>query len=373
MSERWPVLLLVRTLDFGGSERQCVVTATALDRTRFEPYIGVFHKEGFRVKDAERTGVPVIRFPVRSFGSKSAVDGAREMIRFMREKRIGLVHAFDVPMDLFGVPVAWAARRPIVLSSTRAHRQLTPGIRRWVLRLSDRMADGIVVNCEAMREHLIRDEGVPRERTRLCYNGIDLEIFHHRRPEAKPAEFQDSLVIGVVCGLREEKGLDTLVAAYALAARELSNARLVLVGDGVCREGLEAQAKRLGIRERTIFLPARAEVASLLRGMDIFVLPSRSEALSNALMEAMACGCCAVASTAGGNPELVEHERTGLQFRVDDVEGLATQLRRLIEDPALRTRLAAEGQRFIESRFSQEASALRMQEIYTEYLSGRSG
>lgn len=359
-----PVLLMVRTLDFGGSERQCAVTAMALEASRFRPFIGVFHREGFRVREVEAAGVPIIRFPVRSFRSPSTLRVAAGMTRFIRQHGVRLVHTFDVPMNVFGVPVARAARsRPVVLSSARAHRTLTPGMMHRMLRFTDRLVDGIVVNCEAMREHLVRDEGVPAEKTRLCYNGIDTSIFHARRPANGP-----ELVVGAICGLRVEKGLDTLVEGFARAAAGQPGVRLLIVGSGVCLPDLQRQAAQLGIIAQTSFLPAQPAVADLLRTIDIFVLPSRSEALSNSLMEAMACGCSAVASTVGGNPELVHDGRTGLLFPAGDDAALAGCLSRLIDNPELRLNLAAAGARRIATQFSQQSSAARMAEIYAEYL-----
>ena len=102
--------------------------------------------------------------------------------------------------------------------------------------------------------------------------------------------------------------------------------------------------------------------------MDIFVLPSLSEALSNSLMEAMACGCCAVASRTGGNVELVAEGRTGRLFEPGNAAELALVLEDLIADDARRKDTAAEGRRFIEEQFSFGAMARRMEEIYTLLL-----
>jgi glycosyltransferase involved in cell wall biosynthesis len=109
-------------------------------------------------------------------------------------------------------------------------------------------------------------------------------------------------------------------------------------------------------------------VARVLGEIDIFVLPSRTEALSNALMEAMACGCACIASNVGGNPELIRAEETGLLFEAGDSTGLATQLRRLTADEPLRRRLAGAGQDFIRANFSLAASARRMGEIYDNLM-----
>jgi glycosyltransferase involved in cell wall biosynthesis len=173
-----------------------------------------------------------------------------------------------------------------------------------------------------------------------------------------------------VCALRPEKGLGTLLDAFSRISRVFEDARLLIAGNGPSLAGLEAQAGALGITGRCTFLPASDDVAGLLRRIDIFVLPSLSEALSNSLMEAMARGCCAVASTVGGNPELVAHGDTGFLFPPRDAASLSECLRLLIENAELRSRLADKGSRFIRANFSQEASARRMAEIYRSLVRG---
>jgi glycosyltransferase involved in cell wall biosynthesis len=110
-------------------------------------------------------------------------------------------------------------------------------------------------------------------------------------------------------------------------------------------------------------------VAEWLSRIDIFVLPSRSEALSNALMEAMACGCCPVASRVGGNPELVEAGRNGLLFEVDAVDELAGHLRELVADEPRRRELALAASDKIRRQFTFAEAAATMQEIYESVLS----
>jgi glycosyltransferase involved in cell wall biosynthesis len=109
-----------------------------------------------------------------------------------------------------------------------------------------------------------------------------------------------------------------------------------------------------------------------LRAIDIFVLPSLGEALSNSLMEAMACGCCPVASNVGGNPELVMEGRTGLLFRPGDAIELAAKLRILIEQENRRQSLAAAAASFIKDNFSMQTAAIRMADIYEKHLFSKS-
>lgn len=117
-----------------------------------------------------------------------------------------------------------------------------------------------------------------------------------------------------------------------------------------------------------MFEPATRDVVPWLHAIDIFVLPSLSEALSNSLMEAMACGCCAVASRVGGNPELIQDGETGLLFEKGNACDLADRLLLLIHHPELRERLAECGSCRTAARFSMAASVGRMQEIYDGFL-----
>jgi glycosyltransferase involved in cell wall biosynthesis len=281
------------------------------------------------------------------------------MGRYIRDRRIRIVHTFDVPLTLFGVPAAKMFRAPLVLSSQRAHRGLVSPFTRHLLRLTDSMADGIVVNSKSVRRQLIEEDRVPPSRLHLCYNAINTQRFHPcpRSRVAPP-------VVGVVCALRPEKDLPTLLEAFARVQRLHAQAKLLLVGGGPMLPQLEALRDSLGLNAACQIEPASADVTGWLHSIDIFVLPSKSEALSNSLMEAMACGCCAVASRTGGNPELVKDGRTGLLFEPGDAAGLAARLQTLIEGRELRQSLAAAGTAFIRS-FTVQASARRMEEIYS--------
>ncbi len=360
-----PIMLLVHRLDQGGSERQMVEIAKALDRERYQPHVACFHSEGIRTEELHRAGIPVLRLPVTSFASLSAVRGAAQMARYIWQHGIHIVHSFDVPLNIFSVPVGRLSLRPRVLSSQRAHRGLTPGAYHKLLRVTDRLVDGIVVNCEYMRRHLIDDERVPTRRIHLCYNGIDTAVFSPGAPD-RPAELNGaSLVIGVVCALRPEKGLSTLVEAFGAVSPRCPGVKLAIVGSGPCLEELQLQARELGVLENCVFAAKTNDVTKWLRAIDIFVLPSLSEAFSNALMEAMACGCCAVASRVGGNPELLgtQGER-GILFESRNAAELARSLERLITNPEERTQLTAAGMNFIREGFTTAASVHRMQQIY---------
>ena len=364
MSRPFPVLLMARELNLGGTERQMAEIAKALDRSRFDPRVGCFRPAGMRADDLRAAGVPIVHFPVPSM---IGVKGAIRIAGYIRREGIRLVHTFDTPANIYAAPSSRMAGSTVVLSSQRVDRTLWAPIQQHALRVTDRLVDGIVVNCEFLRRHLRDDEQVDNGLIRLCYNGIDTSVFYPRR--ARTEALRDaSLVLGVVCALRPEKGLKTLLDAFAAVGRLIPGMKLAIVGSGPCAESLQQRAKELEISRDCIFEPATARVPEWLNAIDIFVLPSVSEALSNSLMEAMACGCCVVASRVGGNPELVADEKTGRLFEPGDSAGLAAVLRCLIVDPSKRKEMACRSAGLIRENFSIGAAARRMGEIYAGFL-----
>ena len=354
---------MARELGLGGTERQLAEIALGLDRDLFEPHVGCFTSGGFRAGELRQAGVPILELGVRSLLSRSAVEGARRMGAYLARHDIGLVHAFDVPLDLFAVPVARWYRTPVVLSSQRAHRDLTPGVTRHLLRVTDRMVDGIVVNSRAVARELTEHDGVPASMVRLVYNGLDTSVFRRDGERAALPWGQAAAVIGIVCALRPEKGLHTLMEAFRKVKATRPGVKLVIVGSGPMLAELQAAGDA-----DCHFQPAERNVAPWLRAMDIFVLPSLSEALSNSLMEAMGCGCCPVASRVGGNPELVTDGETGLLFPVGDADALAARLALLLDQPDYRRRLAEQAERRMQEHFTRRQAARSMGATYQEFL-----
>jgi glycosyltransferase involved in cell wall biosynthesis len=365
------VLLMAREMGPGGTERQLTELAKALDRRSFEPHVAFF-REGFRSAELRDAGIACLCLGVHSFLRPRALRKAWALGKYIRWHKMHIVHTFDYPLTCFGVLVARSVGVPVVLSSQRGHRALIPRGYLQLVRITDRIVNGIVVNCEYMRRHVTNDEGISPERVYLCYNGLDVARFSPHSSTILPSEAGcGAITIGAVSLLRPEKNLGLLLRAFARLAPETPNARLILVGSGPECANLRSLARELGISDRCTFQAAEPDVSAWLRTMDIFVLPSISEALSNSLMEAMGCGCAVVASNAGGSSELITSGRTGLLFDSGDVEDLAEKLKRLVESRELRAELGGNAAQLMNSSFSIPASAQVMQDIYRSFF--RSG
>ncbi len=365
---RIKVLITVRELDQGGVERDAAKIATHLDRERFDPHVMAFWAHGFRYDEIRAAGVPVIEIPVRSLTSMETLRLAARFRRYVLQHGFQVVHSYDASY-VFASTVARLSGVPVTIGSQLSYLDTVDKRTQMWLRLGDRAPHAMLANCEALRRYLIEQWHLPEKRVEMIYNGVDTAQFYP--PESRPVK---ASMIGIVCALRPEKNLPLLQQAFAKVHASHPELRLVIVGSGGQLQSLEANATQLGITEAVDFIPATRDVPDWLRKMDIFVLPSYSEAFSNSLLEAMACGCAVVGSRVGGMPELTgSNEERGLLFPSGDADALANQLERLITNDTLRRDLGAKAAKFAKENLSIEIAAERTGAMYERLLAKRLG
>jgi glycosyltransferase involved in cell wall biosynthesis len=362
-----PILLLSRELDAGGIERDVTQIALHIDRARFAPHVASYRAAGMRREELQAAGVPLLHLPVTSLKSPSALSAALHLSRYIRAHGIELVHAYD-SSAVFAAPLAHALRVPAVLASTLGHRSLLDARTRRMVRWTDGMVDAVVVNCEAMRRHMIDEEGMAGERVELCYNGVDTAAFQPRAAHSSERSSDGTFVIGAVCVLRPEKSMDLLQEAFARARGARPGMKLRIVGSGPELANLLANSRRLGIEQDCEFVPATRDVVRALRGFDLYVSSSRSEAFSNTILEAMAAGCCVAGSRVGGTPELLGDGECGVLFEPGDAAGLAAKICDLAANEPLRRALGRRAREFAAKTFSIGIAARRMADIYETIL-----
>ncbi|MCE5310972.1 MAG: glycosyltransferase family 4 protein [Acidobacteriales bacterium] len=363
-----PILLTAYRLHVGGAERDLAKLARYLNPDLFSVHVACFHADGERRAEIEAAGIPILVLPVRSFHNRTAIHGAFQLQRYVRRHHIQLIQAFDAPTSIFTVPLGRLFGVRAVISNHLCFRFLIPPPNYYGLRLVDFLAHRIVVNAEAIKQHLIEDYGLSSERIFVCHNGVESSVFFPSSQPRPPLLADASVVIGTLCVFREEKRVDVLLQAFARLLPLDPRIRLLIVGDGEMREKWMARRNELGLRQTCHFEITTANVPQWMRLMDVFVLSSRSEGFPNAVLEAMACGCATVASNVGGVPELIMHGETGLLFRPDDLEDLAYQLSTLIKEPSLRHRLGKAAANRARTQFSMEKTARRMEALYSTLL-----
>ena len=210
--------------------------------------------------------------------------------------------------------------------------------------------------------------GAWRNRTfRTIHNGVrDCYLSERGRQDEAAAH---GLVVGAVGRLTPRKGFDVLAEAAARLAPVLRLVEYVVAGDGEARPQLQSQLDQLGLQRAFRLAGARADIPDLLKGIDIFVLPSLDECLPLAVLEAMSAGKPVIASDVGGVSEAVVPEQTGILVPPGDVDALAGAIRRLVEDPGLRERLGAAARQRYLKMFTVERMVRQYAELYNELAS----
>jgi glycosyltransferase involved in cell wall biosynthesis len=365
--ETIPVLLMARELGWGGGiERDVSKFARNLRQHGFAPHVACFAGGGARWQEIDAANIPLLTLPTDSLRSWATLRQAKALRAYLVKHRIQLVHAFDAPTDMFAVPVA----RLVGLPSIASHlwlREMLPRSEQLLLSVVDRLATALFANCHAVARQLAVQWRVSAERIHVCHNGVETGEFH-AQDRQHDALRGAGIVVGTLAVLRPEKNIQLLLEAFARVLPRTPGARLLIVGDGPMRKGLEAQVVNLGIRHACVFEGATTTPARWLRAMDVFVLPSRFEAFSNALLEAMACGCCPIGANVGGTPELIEHGVRGLLFESEDLDGLAHALERVVLDSDQRARFSSAAASFVEQHLTIEHQTARLAEIYRTVL-----
>jgi len=321
-------------------------------------------REGGTWFDRVAGAVPHETFSVGSFKRIGALGQMRAFIRWCRDKRFSVVHAVDLPANVFGLPGAALARVPVRVGT---RRDINPG--RTALELTAQRAayacaHVIVANAQAVSDRL-RVERVPARKVTIVSNGLDLSQFQPRRLEPPLRR------VVTVANLRPEKGHDVMIDAAARVLERYPDARFDFVGGGTEHERLVARVRERGISGAVSFLGHSEDVPACLAAADIFVLPSRTEAFPNAVLEAMASGLPVVASKVGGVREIIEDERTGLLVPAGDPRALADQVCRLMADAGLGVRLGSAGRTMVEGRFSFDRMVDAFERVYLTELTRR--
>ena len=384
MEREIAVLQLVNQLAPGGAEAQFLARLKEHPRG-FRPVVASLRRGGPLAAEVARLGHAVEHFGLR--GGLARLNTAHQILRIaalIEREDVKLVHANDSFTNMLAVPAARLAGVPVICSrwdlahwDGRSHHFLEA--------LACRSADAVIANSRAVRELLIEEEGIPEERIFLVRAGLDLRAFDAelRGPLLSPAFPQLALgadgrfvrpTVVVVANLYPSHGHLELIEAAELVRKSVPDALFLCVGEGPLRPLLEQQLGERGLRN-TVLLPGlRRDVPALYARAHASCVPSRGAETSDAIVFAMAAGLPVVATTVGGNPELVCEgegpDATGLLVPPYKPALLAAALIKLLSCPSAQARLlGAAGRRRVESKLTLPAMSRRLGEIYRQVFS----
>ncbi len=302
---------------------------------------------------------------------RSEVDlaSAWRLARVIAMHRPDIVHAHDphaVAMASMALSFGVGPKVPTLVASRRVDFHLQKhSFSRWKYR----QVACFIAASTAIADVLASD-GVLRDRIVVVHDGIDVDRVMHVPAADLRQEFwfpRGAPVLVNVAALVPHKGQKFLVDAMARVRRTSADAQLVIFGEGELRTALEAQIRELGLDKHVVLAGFREDVLALTRSADLFVMSSVTEGLGSTLLDAMAMGLAVVGTRAGGIPEAVEEDVTGLLVPPGNSEALAEAILRLLGDEAARTRLGAAGRERVREHFGVDRLVEGTLAAYRQY------
>ena len=363
---------VIHHLVIGGMENGVVNLINRLPRERFRHVVICIEDYSDFRQRIEREDVEVHAL----HRSKSGIWGMRwKLFTLLRRLKPDIVHT----RNMSGLDALLPARLSGIKTVHSEHgfdvdnlrgRATRPALLR---RLHSPLVHRYVTVSEDLRRLMSEQWGVAASRVTQIYNGVDTERFSPttpRRHELLPQALQGAglFVIGAVGRVQPIKDQATLLRAFAAVLERRpewrARLRLVLVGDGPLLTPLKSLAQELGIAPLAWFAGARHDVPDLLQAMDLFVLPSLMEGVSNTVLEAMATGIPVLATAVGGNVELLDEGVVGSTFTPGDAGALAAMIETYANDAELCARHGAAARQRAMQRFSLQAMVANYQDVY---------
>jgi glycosyltransferase involved in cell wall biosynthesis len=380
------VLFIVPTLTGAGTERVALHLVQYLDRQAFDARLGVLEPTGLFLKTIDpglvltpRIGKGWVHYPSPATVPavlRGIVMAPLQQLDLLYQFRphilVSLVKGMNIAarfaVSLYGrKQIKWIAREGSNTPAMIQWERMTATARALERRIVGsvyRAADRVIASSQGLAAGLAREIHVPMTKMVAIPNGVEIDEIRRRAEE--PVQVPDRFVVAAG-RLEHQKGFDLLLPAFAQGAAQ-RDVSLVILGEGPDRAALERLSLSLGIRDRVLMPGAVLNPWSYITRAEAFVLSSRWEGFGNVIIEAMACGTPVIVTDCDYGPtEIVEAGRTGLIVPTGDPIALGAAIRRLIDDRAEATRLAAAASTHVES-FRIQRTIVRYEHVFDELL-----
>ena len=354
------IVHVIGRLTYGGAETLLLDLCRKIDKSKFQAKVYVLQDDNPLEKQFHDAGIEVEFFHKNGKFDFSVID---RLVKSFKKDKPKIVHTHLFAADFWGGRAALKAKVPHLISTK--HDILSEGFwRNYFGRKIRQKFEKVIAISKATQEYLIKQEKLDVHQIEVIYNGIDRNKFLVE----KPSLFRhQGLVIGSVGRLSKEKGHKHLVRACRLLKNR--NWKLVLVGSGPLEKELKNSVRHLGIEDKVSFVGAVDDVRPWLEKMDVFVLPSVSEGLSLAVLEAALAGKFLVATHVGGVPEIIQNKENGLLFKPKNIEQLVRHLNWVDDHRELSAKMASRLQSEVAEKFDINKIIKQYQALYENLTS----
>ncbi len=362
------VLLVIDqfTQTLGGGERIALKLAALLPQYGYRASILTFaaHPESAALKSPP---CPIYLLPLQRTYDLAALKAAFDLRRFLKQQRIQIVQTFFESSDIWAGFVTRSLSKAKLIWSRRDMGILRTGKHRIAYRLMANLPDAVFAVSEQVRQYCIDVDRINPAHVQTIYNGLDLAAW-----SARPAKVPGQTLITTVGNIRRVKGHDILIKAAASIVSRFPNVSFSIGGEVLDPDyfaELQTLVQDLNLSDHFHFAGGITRLSEHLSAADIFVLPSRSEGFSNAIVEAMAASLPVVATNVGGNAEAVKDGISGLIVPPEDPEALSAAIASLLSDPARANAMGTAGRALVADNFTTEVMMTRITTAYSNLLS----
>lgn len=362
------VLHLIQGLELGGLEKVVLSLIEGLDKNRYSCSICCFDSLGELAKRVN--GAKKIFFLKR----KQGIDYLYpfKLAGLLKKEQIQVLHLHNSTAFFYGVIAGRIARVTSIIYTEHA-RDITPNLK---VRIADKLlsffTNKIVVVAECLKNNLIKCEKFKEKKISVIHNGIDADIYNVKTDckeiRTKIGIDETANVVGMVARFDPIKNHKCLIKAMKQVVSELPKTVLLIVGDGPIRSELEMLVSDLMLGKNVKFLGMRTDIPDLLSAMDVFVLCSKSEGLSVTLLEAMAAGKAVVATSVGGNSELIEHGINGMLVPPNDENSLSEAILACLKDKSKALAMGTVASQKVAENFTLDIMIRKYEKVYCESL-----
>lgn len=345
------ILELESSLGFGGQEHRTLRVINGLNKNKFKVYYGLnkgsksFHKN---------INCEFVEFNLKKVYNIFEII---KICRFIKQNKIDIISTHSGKDGIIGSIVGKICKIKVV----RTRHLQTPISSPFSYNLSSK----VIAVSGAVKNTLIK-QGVKSKIIDVIYTGVDTNRYSPNFTKNLKHELglnKDTVLIGIVAVLRAAKNHELLINAF----NELSipNTALVIIGEGPQGQNLKLLTKEC---KNIFMLGNRTDINEFIGSLDIFVLPSKMEALGTAILEASSAGVACIGSDIGGIPEAIKHDFTGLIFKNNDKQDLKQKLIKIITDKSLREHLGENARNYVKDNFSIDSMVAHTEKMYEELV-----
>jgi glycosyltransferase involved in cell wall biosynthesis len=371
MSNKINIAYIIDELNIGGTEKQLLRTIELLNKDRFTPVLICLRPSDYFFRlDIQCEKLILNVYSLLTF------DGFLKFCRlvfYLRKRRIDIVQTYFIDANVFGVLSAklGSARRIVSCKRDLGFWYTSKLLR--VMRVVNRFADRVLVNSNAVKEHIAKHECISSEKIDVIYNGVDIGICTEdsigKGIKRQLGISDNDYIVGIVANLnRPVKRVDLFIKAAAHVVQKIKNVSFIIVGDGDLKNDLQKLAEDLQIRKQIYFAGLQENIHPYISIFDIGVISSDSEGFSNSILEYAASGIPIIATNVGGNRELLEKCNMGILVPKDSTQDMALGMITLLNDPLQMRRMSKNGRRIVKNEFDWKSKIREIERYYQHIL-----